>query len=299
MLQYFSPQGLVKSTLYGCLILSSSLIPVQANVANPQILATPQAESIAQQVLKRSIAKEELDNTAKVVKVESIGKGDSWMYPAPPNWEITLLHPHQSWVLQGETVEDIQLIARNNPAIESSLPTQVRNEIKRIASKHLQIPPSVVLINNIEAQNFPDSCLGLGNLAELCAQQIIRGYRVTVTGKSQAKQIYRISNDALNLRTEAIAGLPNRTDELPTAIARLVFKTAQSDLQKPIANLFITQVEPRLNCFRIPTAPPNTPCLPAKKLEGWNVTVTNFHKSLTYKIDLNGKILTKLPSLTR
>lgn len=392
MLQHFFPQALIKSTLCGCLLLSSSLILLQPTVANPQILATPQAESIAQKVLKKAIAKEKLDDTAKVVKVERIGKGDIWMYQAPAHWKIaiadqhqslvyfatedgiftvlmqkngqnvhtlgkpaqevpppqmisaatrlakewgyseqpqltkivsikttwasgcenisapypcdpvvrqgwkiTLPHQRQNWVLQGETAEDIQLIARNNPKIERSLPTLVRDEIKRIASKHLQIPPSVVLITKVEPQNFPDSCLGLGNLAESCAQQIIQGYRVTVIGKAQTRQIYRISNDALNLRTEAITGLPTRTDELPTAIARLVFKAAQSDLQQPIANLSITQVEQRFNCFSSPTASPNPPCLPTKKLDGWNVTVTNFQKSLTYTMDINGKILNKAP----
>ncbi|MBD2168825.1 hypothetical protein H6G04_31080 [Calothrix membranacea FACHB-236] len=390
MLQRFSHQALIKSTIFGCLLLSSSLIPLQFTVANPQILTTPQAKTIAQQVLQDAIAKEKLDNTAKVVEVARIAKGDTWMYnpvpywkiaiadqhkslvyfttdngnfrvlmqmngqnthslgkPAeeipPPEtitaaiqqvkewgypgeplltdissekttwasgcenisfpyacdpiinqgWKITIPHQRQSWVFQGETADDLQLIARSNPVMERGLPIPVVNEIKSIASYHLQILPSVVLITKIEPQTFTDSCLGLGNLAESCAQQTIRGYRVTVAGKSQAQQIYRISSDKVYLRTEAIAGLPNRTDDLPTAIARTVFNAAQSDLKQPIANLSITQVAPRFYCFRSPTAAPNEPCIPTQNLDGWNITVTNFQKSLTYTVNLSGKILSK------
>lgn len=390
MLQHFSHQFLVKSIIFGCLLVSSSLIPLKSTIANPQILTSPQAKTIAQQVLQDAIANEKLDNTAKVVQVARIGKGDIWMYnpvpywkiaiadqrqslvyfttdngnfrvlmqmneqnthslgkPAeeipPPEmitaaiqqakewgypgeplltdissekttwasgcenisfpyacdpiinqgWKITIPHQRQSWVFRGETADDLQLIARSNPVIERGLPIPVVNEIKHIASKHLEILPSVVLITKIEPQTFTDSCLGLGNLAESCAQQTIRGYRVTVVGKSQARQIYRISNDKVNIRTEAIAGLPNRTDELPTAIARKVFNAAQSDLKKPIANLSITQVAPRFYCFPSSSAAPNEPCIPTQRLEGWNVTVTNFQKSLTYTVNLSGKILSK------
>ncbi|BAY28116.1 hypothetical protein NIES2100_79450 [Calothrix sp. NIES-2100] len=391
MLQHFSHNALVKSTIIGCLLFSSSLIPLQSTVANPQILTTPQAKTIAQQVLQDAIAKEKLDNTARVVQVARFGKGDTWMYnpvpywkiaiadqhkslvyfttdngnfrvlmqmngqnthslgkPAeeiPPTamitaaiqqakewgypgeplltdissakttwasgcekfsfpypcdpiinqgWKITIPHQRQSWVFQGETADDLQLIARANPVIERGLPIPVVNEIKSIANKHLQILSSVVLITKIEPQTFTDSCLGLGNLAESCAQQRIRGYRVTVAGKSPAQQIYRISSDKVYLRTEAIAGLPNRTDDLPTAIARTVFNAAKSDLKKPIANLSITQVAPRFSCFRSPTAAPNEPCIPTQNLDGWNITVTNFQKSLTYTVNLSGKILSKL-----
>jgi hypothetical protein len=390
MLQHFSHQALVKSTIVGCLLVSSALTPLKSTVAKEQILTTPQAKTIAQQVPQDALAKEKLDNTTKIVQVERVGKGNIWMYnplpdwkivltnqrqslvyfttdngnfrvlmqrngqnihslvkPAqevPPmamitaairqakewgypgqplltnisskkttwasgcenvsapyacdpivrqGWKITIPHQRERWVFQGETSEDLQLIARSNSVVERGLPIQVGNEIKRIASKHLQILPSIVLITKIEPQTFSDSCLGLGNLAESCAQQTIRGYRVTVVGKSQARQIYRISNDKVHIRTEALAGLPTRTDELPTEIARTVFNAAQSDLQQPIANLSITQVAPRFNCFRSPTAAPNEPCLPTQRLEAWNVMVTNFHKSLTYTVNLNGKILSK------
>ncbi|MBD2207852.1 hypothetical protein H6G33_36595 [Calothrix sp. FACHB-1219] len=391
MLQRFSHQALIKSTIFGCLLFSSSLIPLQSSVANPQILTTPQTKTMAQQVLQDAIAKEKLDNTAKVVQVARIAKGDTWMYnpvpywkiaiadqrqslvyfttdngnfrvlmqrngqnihslgkpaediplpemiaaaiqqakewgyPGEPvltniasakttwasgcenvsfphacdpyvrqGWKITIPHQRQSWVFQGATADDLQLIARTNPVIERGLPIPVVNEIKSIANKHLQILPSVVLITKIEPQTFTDSCLGLGNLAESCAQQRIRGYRVTVEGKSPAQQIYRISSDKVYLRTEAIAGLPNRTDDLPTAIARTVFNAAKSDLKKPIANLSISQVAPRFSCFRSPTAAPNEPCIPTHNLDGWNITVTNFQKSLTYTVNLSGKILSKL-----
>lgn len=207
-------------------------------------------------------------------------------------WKITMLRQNARWVFRGETAQDLQLIERTS-GVEQRLPANVRDEIKRIAGNHFQLSPSVVLITNIDLQTFSDSCLGLGDLAETCVRQDLKGYRVTVTGQKNQQQIYRISNNTKFRRTEAIAGLPTRTDELPTAIARKVFSTAQKDLQRPIASLKITQVAPTFNCFRSPTDPPNTPCLPTKSMNGWKVTVTNNQKSLTYTLSLNGSILGK------
>jgi hypothetical protein len=217
---------------------------------------------------------------------------------ARQGWQITIPHRRQRWVMRGETAEDLQLIARSNPTVERRLPTQVSEEIKRVASQHLQISPSVVLITKVESQTFSDGCLGLGNLAESCIQQMIPGYRVTVAGKGSDQQIYRISEDAMNLRTEAIAGLPTRTDELPTEIARIIFNAAQTDLGQPIANLSISQVEPTFECFRSPTAAPDEPCFPLKSLSGWTVTVTNFQESQIYTVNLSGQILEKKSSAT-
>lgn len=311
MLQNFFHQTLVKSSILVSLLFSSSLIPLESTVANP-LFTTPATKNISQKVPPPQMIKTAIrlarewgypgQPSLKNISSEKTTWTSSCENVSPPytcdpivfqGWKITISHQRQSWVFQGETANDLQLIARTNPVTEKSLPNPVGNAIKNIASKHLQILPSIVLITKIEPQTFNDSCLGLGNLAESCAQQKIRGYRVTVAGKSQTRQIYRISNDKVNIRTEAIAGLPNRNDEIPTAIARTVFNNAKSDLKQPIANLRITQVTPRFNCFHSPTAAPNEPCIPTQNLDGWNITVTNFQKSLTYKVNLNGNILSK------
>ncbi|MBW4527312.1 MAG: hypothetical protein KME18_19360 [Phormidium tanganyikae FI6-MK23] len=207
-------------------------------------------------------------------------------------WKITIPGQRERWILRGERADDLQLIERSN-WIEKRLPIRVRDEIKRVAANQLQLSPSVVLITNVEFQTFSDGCLGLGDLTESCIQQITKGYRVTVTGKPKEQQIYRISNDTSSLRTEAIAGLPTRTDELPTTIARKIFTVAQSDLKQSIENLKITEVEKTFQCFRSPTASPTEPCSPIKKINGWKMTITNYQQSITYTVDLNGTILSK------
>ncbi|MGH1394965.1 MAG: hypothetical protein ACRAVC_13190 [Trichormus sp.] len=209
-------------------------------------------------------------------------------------WKITISDQGNRWVLRGESADDLQLIERSNSALENRLPSQVREEIKRIASQHLQLSPAVILMTKIQPQTFTDSCLGLGSLTESCAQKTIPGYRVTVVGKNPSeRQIYRISHHAIHRRTEPIAGLPRRTDELPTAIARQVFNAAQADLQQTIENLSITEVEPIFACFRYPTDAPNTPCQPIQQIKAWKVTVTNYQKSRTYTINVNGTIASK------
>lgn len=220
-------------------------------------------------------------------------------FPCDPvvrkGWKITVPLQQSRWVFRGETAQDLQLIERTS-SIERRLPTQVRNEVKRIAGNHFQLSPAVVLVTNIELQTFADSCLGLGDLAKTCARQVFKGYRVEVAGKANHRQIYRISNDTKTARTEAIAGLPVRTDELPTAIALKVFRMAQTDLKRPIANLKIVRAEPTYNCFRNPTDPPNKACFPPQKINGWKVLVTNHQQLITYTLDLNGKLLNKKPS---
>jgi len=226
-------------------------------------------------------------------------------YPCDPilrqGWKITVSHQQSRWVFRGERAENLELIERTS-ATEKRLPASVRGEIKRIAGNHFQLSPFTVLITKVEPQTFSDSCLGLGNLAETCLQQTVQGYRVTaigkinqepIFGKTNQQQIYRISNDAKLLRTEAIAGLPVRTDELPTLIAFQIFQTARTDLKQSIENLNITEVEKTFDCFRSPTAPPNTPCSPIKRMNGWKVTVTNYQQRITYIINLNGIILSK------
>lgn len=386
---------LIASTAFGCLIFGTVLIPLHSTAVNSQVFVAQQsnqrsdARTIAEQVRQDAITRDRLEKTARVVKIERIGK-EIWMYNPVPYWKITIadsrerlvyftndrgtfrilmqrngqaVHapgkpaqavpppemvnavlrqakawgypdplsptnlsvkrttwasgcenisapfacdpiqqkgweikiPYQggSWTFRGETVEDLQLIERSNLNLERRLPTQVRNEVKRIAGNHLRLSPAMVFITNIELLTFSDSCLGLGGIAESCAQQMVRGYRVTVASHPTEQQIYRISNDASLRRTEAIAGLPVRTDELPTTVALKIFNAAQTDLKQPIANLSITQVENTFNCFRNPTAAPNEPCIPIKSINGWQVTVTNPQKLLTYTVDLDGKVLSK------
>ncbi|NJR48343.1 MAG: hypothetical protein HC780_01115 [Leptolyngbyaceae cyanobacterium CSU_1_3] len=224
-------------------------------------------------------------------------------FPCDPvvrkGWKITVPLQQSRWVFRGETAQDLQLIERTS-SIERRLPTQVRNEVKRIAGNHFQLSPAVVLVRNIELQTFGDSCLGLGDLAETCARQVVKGYRVEVAGKANQTQIYRISNDTKTVsaerNSEGTAGLPARTDELPTAIALKVLRMAQTDLKRPIANLKIVRAEPTYDCFRNPTDPPNKACFPTQKINGWKALVTNNQQLITYTLDLNGKLLNKKPS---
>lgn len=327
MPQRFFCQTWVRSTLSACLLLSGMAMFSRATVASSPMVTVSQTEAIAGRKLDNTAkAAQEVPPPDMITMAIALAK--AWGYPtqrqprfsritteqviwasgcetisapyacdpvARQGWKITIPHRRQHWVLQGETATDLQLIARNNPTVEQRLPIAVRDEIKRIASQHLQLPPGLILITTVEPQTFSDGCLGLGNLAESCSQQMMPGYRVTVAGQGSEQQIYRISEDGLNLRTEAIAGLPSRTDELPTAIVRTILNTAASDFGQPMAHLSITQVEAFFACFRSPTAAPDEPCLPIKRLDGWVVTVTDFQNSLAYTVNLTGEILESTP----
>lgn len=311
--------------MLGFLLLGSTMMPLQSTASKPSptINSSLDAKTIAQQRRSTQSGRNPAQAIAPAEMTRAaIRKAREWGLPVQvlpqtrsqktrwatgceniempyacdpilrQGWTITVSHQRSRWVFRGETADDLQLIERTS-AIETRLPTPVRNEIKRIAGNHLQLPSNTVLITKVEPQTFSDGCLGLGNLAESCIQQTIPGYRVTAIGKPNERQIYRISSDAKSVRTEAIAGLPVRTDELPTAVALRVFRAAQTDLKQSIANLNITEVEKTFDCWRNPTDPPDTPCLPIKRVNGWKVTVTNYQQQMTYTVNLNGTILSK------
>jgi hypothetical protein len=227
-----------------------------------------------------------INNQTKVIAEENVS-WTSGCEAAPFNpacspmvfngWKITVAFQDAQLVFRGRTAQDLQLIERTS-TLERRLPAQVLNQIRQIAGKHFQLSPAVVSIDNVDLQTYSDSCLGLGDLTEACALQMVKGYRVSVSGKTTQRQIYRISNDTNTWRAEAIAGLPTRTDELPTAIALKVFKMAQSDLKQPIANLKILNAEPTYR---------------ARAISGWKVLVTNNQQFITYTLELNGKLLSK------
>jgi hypothetical protein len=94
----------VRSTLFGGLLLSSSLIPLPAAVAIPLILpvqsatSIPDAKTIAEQVRQAANAKEKLAPTAKVMQIDRVRKGEIWMYNPVPYWKITIADQRQRLV---------------------------------------------------------------------------------------------------------------------------------------------------------------------------------------------------------
>jgi hypothetical protein len=84
--------------------LSHWFIPAQSSPANSQPLAVqqagklPDANTIAKHVRQDAIAQKKVDNTAKVIRVERVGRGEIWMYNPVPYWKVTIADQHQQLV---------------------------------------------------------------------------------------------------------------------------------------------------------------------------------------------------------
>jgi len=112
------------------------------------------------------------------------------------------------------------------PAGETvATPTPLLSEIPAAAmaaqadlAQLLGVDSSTVVVLLSEAGQWPDSCLGLGRADEMCAQQVIEGYQVTLHAVG-AIFTYRTNQDGSNLRI----AFPDIGDaQAPVLVARAV-----------------------------------------------------------------------------
>lgn len=274
--------------------------PERALQPNNQIAAVKGLPAtVAQEVLQDAVEDWGLPaNAGRIIKAEQV----NWAYgcersrfphPCDPilikGWQVTVENGPQHWIYQAnQNGSMVQLHSREIQRPNAKLPTEVKNTVVKLAAQHLSLPNSQVLIKQVEKQTWTDGCLGLPSPVERCMGTPTEGWRVTVEGKPGQVQIYRTDNNGSRIRTEAIAGLPARTDELPTAIAKLVLKDASARLKTPMTQLYILQAERKLwsnYCLDLPT--PGVNC-PQARIPGWRVLVDGAGQSLVYRVDDTG-----------
>jgi hypothetical protein len=63
-----------------------------------------------------------------------------------------------------------------NPALEEAMPPDVALTIQNQVSELLGVPVESIQIENLEKMDWPDSCLGLPEADEACAEVITPGW---------------------------------------------------------------------------------------------------------------------------
>jgi len=126
--------------------------------------------------------------------------------PKPPNFRKSRLLLCSLltgiWLCQFQLLEPS--IAQNRPpSHQKSLPAEVAKAVRQDLVK--KINPSIdsaqIKIKQASRQTWSDSCLGLAQPDELCAQVLVKGWRVILAGNGKT-WTYRTDSSGRLLRIE-------------------------------------------------------------------------------------------------
>jgi hypothetical protein len=88
-----------------------------------------------------------------------------------------------------------------NPALEEALPPDVALNIQNKISETLGVSLDSIQLENIEKMEWPNSCLGLPEGNEVCAEVITPGWLLTFKINNQQYQ-YRVDSTGTIVRQE-------------------------------------------------------------------------------------------------
>ncbi|MEM8806453.1 MAG: hypothetical protein AAGF01_10550 [Cyanobacteria bacterium P01_G01_bin.38] len=108
-----------------------------------------------------------------------------------------------------ESPEETPTVQVEPPADSSAvgptptLSSQVQDAVLAAIAADQSLPPDQLTLQNARADSWPDSCLGLANPDELCAQMITPGWEIIVTD-GQTTWTYRTNDlgDQIRLATQ-------------------------------------------------------------------------------------------------
>lgn len=88
-----------------------------------------------------------------------------------------------------------------NPAMENVLPPDVALNVQNQISETLGVPSESIQIQNVEKMDWPNSCLGLPEGDEVCAEVITPGWLLTFNIDNQEYR-YRVDTTGTVIRLE-------------------------------------------------------------------------------------------------
>lgn len=165
---------------------------------------------------------------------------------------------------------------QSRPESAARLPRRVANRVLQDLSSRTGLSTEQLNITHYNQATWSDSCLGLGGIAELCAQMTVPGWEIEVTDGSQ-NWIYHTDarGDTIRLRDES-----SNTGTLPQSVGDRILETASADADRPIDQLQIMQAQERTwnGCLGIDTGGACTMIA----LSGWQVIVAGDTGSWVY-----------------
>ena len=127
--------------------------------------------------------------------------------------------------------------------LPSTLPGLAARRIQIDLARRLNVPARNIMIGTATPQTWNDQCLGLTQPNENCTDTETKGWRIEVES-SQQRWVYRSDRTARRLYLEP---LPNSTDfnqrEFSTDISQTLLKTVSQQVEQPVDNLQILEVQ--------------------------------------------------------
>jgi hypothetical protein len=102
----------------------------------------------------------------------------------------------------------------------------------------LNLSPNLVLIRQVDAVDWPDTCLGAAGKDEMCAQMVVPGYRVILEARGQTYE-YHTNQDGTMIR----ASNENANTEGVPDVEQAVIARAAQDLGMEASGIKIIKVE--------------------------------------------------------
>lgn len=166
------------------------------------------------------------------------------------------------------------------------LPPEVAEMVLQDVQQRSGEPIYRLQIVEEEQNTWPDSCLGLPEPGEVCAQMLVDGWRVVV--ENHARQwSYRTSLSGGKIRLEShdsTSGKGKISDRLAHAVLQQTAKHADTSP----SNLHLVEAEPRTwnnTCLGLPQ--PGEVC-EQQPMEGWRIVVENDCQTWVYRSDRKG-----------
>ncbi|HEY9596397.1 MAG TPA: hypothetical protein V6D33_01845, partial [Cyanophyceae cyanobacterium] len=177
--------------------------------------------------------------------------------------------------------------SRNN-----RLPPSVINAIRRDITRNTRIPPGQLRVVSSTQQSWPNSCLGLAQPDEACAEIFIeKGWRVVMSNGRQTWN-YRSDKTGRIVRLESQESSGNSgnpgSSSLPSTVANAILQAASQQTGLPTSQLRIIKSEQITTDGCLGLAGPEEACLQIA-MQAWEVTVEAGQQRLVYRADNKGE----------
>ncbi|MBW4522997.1 MAG: hypothetical protein KME16_25450 [Scytolyngbya sp. HA4215-MV1] len=184
-----------------------------------------------------------------------------------------------------------QLPTENKPVQNNrrreQVPVFLENAARQDLSNQLGIPFSQLRVIRSDPRTWQDTCLGLPQASQLCAQTAVEGWRIVLAYERQT-WVYRTDTQGQVVRLETPI---QRSQTPPEDVIAIVQQTAATQLQRSARDINLVKAEFKTwndDCLELPGT---TQLCTQVVVPGWLVTVSAGQQRLVYRTTQSGSII--------
>ncbi len=129
-----------------------------------------------------------------LVMLISLGFSSCTMIGPPLPWKESTFTPEQPVLQPSATPEQPLAESTTTPEIFMPIPAEQRafEKVRVTLAGKLGVDPIIISLVDVTMVDWPDSCLGLPEIGEMCAQVVTPGFRVRI---QEGGAIYEFHTD--------------------------------------------------------------------------------------------------------